>query len=105
MKTGNLSDQETAQYAQLFRLAYSQLADMQEQLGAGMTLWQRWRFRSRHYRIQRLLSALIRCKGDSREQAQESIDQDLRLIKSGKKGWSYISAGQIEYLQGLLKGI
>ncbi len=105
MKIKNLSEQETAQYAQLLWLAYRQLADMQKQLGAGMGLWQRWCFRSRHHRIQRLLSALLHRKGDTRGEAEKSIEQDLKIIKSGKKGWSYVSTGQIEFLQGLLEGL
>lgn len=69
-----------------------------------MGLWQRWRFRSRHYRIQRLLRALLAYKGDEREEAEKAIERDMEIMSSGKNGWSYVSAGQIEYLQNLLKG-
>jgi hypothetical protein len=99
-----LSDQETNQYAELFLLAHRQLAAVQRQLGAGMGFWQRWGFRLRHRRIRRLLGALLRLKGGAREEAEKSIEQDLEFMGGGKKGWSYVSAGEIEYLQSVLKG-
>jgi len=105
MKKKGLSEQETARYAELLLLAHRQLAAVQRQLGAGMSFWQRRRFRSRHQRIRRLLRALLRLKGGAREEAEKSIEQDLEFMASGKKGWSYVSTGEIEYLQGLLKGL
>jgi len=105
MKKKLLSEQEIAQYAALFLLAHHQLASVQKQLGAGMNIWQRWRFRSRHRLIQRQLGALLRLKGGAREEAEKSIGQDMEFIGGGKKGWAYVSAGEIEYLEGLLKGL
>ncbi len=105
MKKESFSEQETAQYAELFLLAHRQLASVQRQLGAGMNAWQRWRFRSRHQQIRRLLSALLRLKGGARDEAEKAIEEDLKFVAGGKKGWSYVSAGEIEYLEGLLKGL
>ncbi len=105
MAKREFSDQETAQYAELFLLAHRQLASVQRQLGAGMNIWQRWRFRSRHQRLRQALHDLVRMKGGTREEADESIEQDLKFIGDGKKGWSYVSVGEIEYLQGLLEGL
>ena len=105
MKTRQLSEQETAQYAELLLLAHRQLAAIQRQLGAGMSFWQRRRFRSRHQQIRRLLGALLRFKGGTREEAEKAIEQDLEFMGGGKKGWSYVSVGEIEYLEGLLKGL
>ena len=100
-----LSEQETAYYSELFLLAHLQLAAVQRQLGAGMGLWQRRRFRSRHQRIRRLLNLLLQVKGGAREEAEKLIEEDLEFMRSGKKGWSYVSVGEIEYLEGLLKGL
>lgn len=100
-----LSDQETNQYAALFLLAHQQLAAVQRQLGSGMGFWQRCGFRLRHRRIRHLLGTLIRLKGGSTEEAEKAIEQDLELINSGKQGWSYVSSGEIEYLQNVLKGL
>jgi hypothetical protein len=100
-----LSEQETTQYAELFLLAHRQLAAVQRQMGPGMGFWQRWSFRSRHRRIRRLLGALLRAKGGAREEGEKSIEQDLEFMGSGKKGWSYVSAGEIEYLRSVLKGL
>jgi len=105
MSKRDLSEQEIAQYAELFLLVHRQLAAVQRQLGAGMSFWQRRGFRSRHQRVRKLLGALLRLKGGTREEAEKSIEQDLKFIGDGKKGWSYVSAGQIEYLEGLLKGL
>ena len=99
------SDQETNQYAVLFLLAHQQLAAVQKQLGSGMSFWQRWGFRFRHRRICRLLGRLIDLKGGSAEDAEKAIERDLELINGGKQGWSYVSAGEIEYLQNVLKGL
>ncbi len=104
MSKERFSNQEIARYAELFLLAHRQLVSIQRQLGGGMGLWQRWRFRSRHHRIQRLLRALLAYKDDVREEAEKSIERDLETMSSGKKGWSYVSTGQIEYLLNLLKG-
>lgn len=100
-----LSEQETSQYAELFLLAHRQLAAVQRQLGPGMGLWQRWGFRSRHRRIQRLLGALLRVKEGAPEEAEKSVEQDLEFVGGGKKGWSYVSAGEIDYLRSVLKGL
>ena len=100
-----LSEQETTQYAELFLLAHRQLAAVQRQMGPGMGFWQRWGFRSRHRRIRRLLGALLRAKGGAREEGEKSIEQDLEFMGGGKKGWSYVSAGEIEYLRSVLKGL
>ena len=105
MATKRLSDQETSQYAELFLLAHRQLAAVQRQLGPGMGLRHRWGFRSRHRRIRRLLDVLLRLKGGARDEAEKSIEQDLEFIGSGKKGWSYVSTGEIEYLRSVLKGL
>lgn len=100
-----LSDQETTQYAELFLLAHRQLAAVQRQLGPGMGFWQRMGFRTRHRRIVRLLGILIRLKGGTTEEAEKAIEHDLELISGGKQGWSYVSPGEIEYLQNVLKGL
>jgi len=105
MNKRHFSEQETAQYAELFLLAHRQLAAVQRQLGAGMGFWQRRGFRLRHQRIRRLLDILLRFKGGTREEAEKSVEQDLESIGGGKKGWSYVSTGQIEYLEGLIKGL
>ncbi len=105
MKKEQLSEQETTQYAELFLLAHRQLASVQRQLGAGMNFWQRRHFRSRHQKIQRLLGTLLQLKGGAREEAEKAIEEDLKFIGGGKKCWSYVSAGEIEYLEGLLKGL
>jgi hypothetical protein len=98
------SEQEIAQYAELFLLAHRQLASIQKQLGPGMTGWERWRFRSRHGYIQQLLRKLLQQKGGDREEAEKAIEADMKYIGTGKKGWSYVSAGEIDYMEGLLKG-
>jgi hypothetical protein len=98
------SEQETAQYAELFLLAHRQLASIQKQLGPGMTGWERWRFRSRHGYIQQLIRKLLQQKGGDREEAEKAVEQDMKYIGKGKKGWSYVSAGEIDYMEGLLKG-
>jgi hypothetical protein len=98
------SEQEIAQYAELFLLAHRQLANIQKQLGPGMTGWERWRFRSRHGYIQQLLRKLLQQKGGDREEAEKAIEADMKYIGTGKKGWSYVSAGEIDYMEGLLKG-
>jgi hypothetical protein len=98
------SDQEIAQYAELFLLAHRQLASIQKQLGPGMTGWERWRFRSRHGYLQQLLRKLLQQKGGDREEAEKAIEADMKYIGTGKKGWSYVSAGEIDYMDGLLKG-
>lgn len=105
MEKRHLSDQETNRYATLLLLAHQQLAAIQRQLGSGMNFWQRWGFRLRHRRIYRLLCRLIRLKGGSSEEAEKAIEHDLKLISRGKQGWSYVSAGEIEYLQNILKGL
>ena len=105
MEKRRLSDQETNQYAELLLLAHQQLAAIQRRLGSGMSFWQRCGFRFRHRRLCRLLDRLIRLKGGSTEEAEKAIEQDLELINSGKRGWSYVSAGEIEYLQNVLKGL
>ena len=98
------SEQEIAQYAELFLLAHRQLASIQKQLGPGMTGWERWRFRSRHGYIQQLIRKLLQQKGGEREEAEKAIEADMKYIGKGKKGWSYVSAGEIDYMEGLLKG-
>ncbi len=105
MKNEQLSEQEITQYAELFLLAHHQLASVQRQIGAGMNFWQRRRFRSRHRQIQRQLGALLQLKGGAREEAEKAIEEDMKFIGGGKKGWFYVSAGEIEYLEGLLKGL
>ena len=105
MKKREITEQETGLYAQLFLLAHIQLAAVQKRLGAGQNAIQRWRFRVRHRKIQRLLNSMLQLKGGSREDAEKSVEQDFEFMRSGKKGWSYISVGEIEYLEGLLKGI
>ncbi len=105
MVNTRFSDQETAQYAELFLLAHRQLAAVQRQLGPGMGFRQRWGFRSRHRRIQRLLRALLQLKGGTGEEAEKSIEQDLDFVGRGKQGWSYVSAGEIDYLRSVLKGL
>jgi hypothetical protein len=98
------SEQEIAQYAELFLLAHRQLASIQKQLGPGMTGWERWRFRSRHRYLQQLLRKLLQQKGGDREEAEKAIEADMKYIGKGKQGWSYVSAGEIDYMDGLLKG-
>jgi hypothetical protein len=98
------SEQEIAQYAELFLLTHRQLYCVQKQLGPGMTGWERWRFRSRHRYIQQLLRKLLQQKGADREEAEKAIEADMKFIGTGKKGWSYVSAGEIDYLEGLVKG-
>ena len=98
------SEQETAQYAELFLLTHRQLYCVQKQLGPGMTGWERLRFRSRHRYIQQLLRKLLQQKGTDREEAEKAIEAEMKFIGTGKKGWSYVSAGEIDYLEGLLKG-
>ena len=105
MKNRQFSEAETSQYAELLLLAHLQLASIQRQLGAGMGFWQRRSFLSRHERIRRLLRELMRLKPGGQEEAEKSVERDLEFMGSGKKGWSYVSAGQIEYLQGVLKGL
>ena len=105
MKNRQFSEAESNRYSELFLLAHLQLAAIQRQLGAGMSYWQRRSFRSRHEQIRRRLRELMRLKGGDREGAEKSIEQDLEFTGSGKKGWSYVSVGQIEYLQGILKGL
>lgn len=104
-KKREITEQETALYAELFFLAHIQLAAVQRRLGAGQNAFQRWRFRGRHRKIQRRLDAMLVLKGGDRDAAQKSIEEDFEFVRSGKKGWSYISVGEIEYLEGLLKGI
>jgi len=48
---------------------------------------------------------MFELKGGEREAAEKGIEEDFEFMRSGKKGWSYISVGEIEYLEGLLKGI
>ena len=79
--------------------------DSRSLLGPGMGLWQRWGFRWRHHRIRRLFGALIRVKGESSEEAEQAVEQGFELISGGKQGWSYVSAGEIEYLRNVLKGL
>ena len=98
------SEEETAQYAELFLLTHRQLYCVQKQLGPGMTGWERLRFRSRHRYIQQLLRKLLQQKGTDREEAEKAIEAEMKFIGTGKKGWSYVSAGEIDYLEGLLKG-
>ncbi len=105
MKNRQFSEAETNQYAELFLLAHLQLAAIQRQLGGGMGFWQRRNFRSRHERIRHRLRELIRLKGGDGEETDKSIEEDMAFMANGKKGWSYVSAGQIEYLQGVLKGL
>ena len=105
MEKRRLSDQETNQYAELLLLAHRQLAAVQKQLGSGMSFGQRWGFRLRHRRICRLLGRLISTKGGSTEEAEKAIEHDLELISRGKQGWSYVSAGEIEYLHNVIKGL
>jgi hypothetical protein len=105
MAKRQITEQETTQYIELFLLAHRQLAAVQRQLAAGLGFWQRRAFRSRHFRIRRVFRALLQLKGAARDEAEKSIEQDLEFIGSAKKGWSYVSAGQVEYLQGLLKGL
>ena len=105
MAKRQLTEQEITQYVELFLLAHRQLAAVQRQLGAGLSFWQRRAFRSRHFRIRRVFYALLKLKGVARDEAEKSIEQDLEFIGGVKKGWSYVSAGQIDYLQGLLKGL
>ena len=104
-KKREITEQETALYAELFFLAHIQLAAVQRRLGAGQNTFQRWRFRGRHRKIQRRLNAMFELKGGEREAAEKGIEEDFEFMRSGKKGWSYISVGEIEYLEGLLKGI
>ncbi len=99
------SDEEIAQYAELFLLAHRQLACIQKQLGPGMSGWERWRFRSRHRYIQQLLKKMLQLKGGDREAAEKAIGKEMKYIGKGKKGWSYVSAGEIDYMEGLLKGV
>jgi hypothetical protein len=105
MKKREITEAETALYAEVFLLGHIQLAAVQKRLGPGQNAIQRWRFRRRHRKIQRLLNSMFELKGGSREDAEKSIEQDFEFMRSGKKGWSYISVGEIEYLEGLLKGI
>jgi hypothetical protein len=105
MEKRELSEQEVIQYGELSLLAHRQLAAIQRQLGPGMNFWQRRFFRSRHRQIQQRLGVLLRLKGGEREEGEKAIEEDLKYIASGKKGWTYVSAGEIDYLQGLLKGL
>jgi len=105
MEKRELTEEEVTQYGELSLLAHRQLAAVQRQLGPGMNFWQRRSFRSRHRQIQRKLGALLQLKGGEREEGEKAIEEDLKYIGSGKKGWTYVSAGEIDYLQGLLKGI
>ena len=54
--------------------------------------------------IDKLLRKLLQQKGGDREEAEKAIEQDMKYIGTGKKGWSYVSAGEIDYMEGLLKG-
>jgi hypothetical protein len=105
MKKREITEQETALYAELFFHAHIQLAAVQRRMGAGQNAIQRWRFRRRHRKIQRLIRSMLQLKGGLREDAEKSIEQDFEFMRSGKKGWSYISVGEIEYMEGLLKGV
>jgi len=82
-----------------------QLAAIQKKLGPDTGSWERRVFRSRHTRLRRKLENLIQEKGSSREESEKQIEQNLAFIVSGKKGWAYISAGEIDYLQGILQGL
>jgi len=105
MKKREITEQETALYAEIFFLAHIQLAAVQRRLGPGENAIQRWRFRRRHRKVQRLLNSMLEIKGGERDAAEKSIEEDFEFMRSGKKGWSYISVGEIEYLEGLLKGV
>ena len=105
MKKREITEAETASYAEVFLLAHIQLAGVQRRLGPGQNAIQRWRFRGRHRKIQRLLNSMLELKGGSRDDAEKGIEEDFEFMRSGKKGWSYISVGEIEYLEGLLKGL
>jgi hypothetical protein len=98
------SEDEIAKYAELFLLIHHQLFCIQKQLGPGQSAWERWRFRSRHRYLRQLLKKLLEFKGGDNDEVRESIKKDLKFIGTGKKGWSYVSAGEIEYLEGLLEG-
>ena len=98
------SEDEIAKYAELFLLIHHQLFCIQKQLGPGQSAWERWRFRSRHRYLRQLLKKLLKFKGGDNDEVRESIKKDLKFIGTGKKGWSYVSAGEIEYLEGLLEG-
>lgn len=100
-----LSDEQTAQYAELFLLSHRQLFCIQKQLGPGQSGFERWRFRSRHRYIQQLLKKLLAANGGDNDEAREAIKKDFEYIGKGKKGWSYVSAGEIDYLEGLLEGV
>lgn len=104
-KKREITERETAVYSELFFHAHIQLAAVQRRLGAGQNAVQRWRFRRRHRKIQRLLNSMLQIKGGTREEAEQSIEDDFEFMRTGKKGWSYISVGEIEYLEGLLKGV
>ena len=105
MDKRTFSEDEIARYAELFLLTHHQLFCIQKQLGPGQSAWERWRFRSRHRYIQQSLKKLLELNGGDNEAARESIKKDLKFIGTGKKGWFYISAGEIEYLEGLLEGV
>jgi hypothetical protein len=98
------SEDEIAKYAELFLLIHHQLFCIQKQLGPGQSAWERWRFRSRHRYLRQLLKKLLEFNGGDNDGARESIKKDLKFIGTGKKGWSYVSAGEIDYLEGLLEG-
>lgn len=59
----------------------------------------------RHRRIRRGLRALLQLKGGASEETEKSVELDFKYMGTGKKGWSYVSVGEIEYLQGLLLGL
>ena len=105
MDKRTFSEDEAARYAELFLLTHHQLFCIQKQLGPGQSAWERWRFRSRHRYIQQSLKKLLGLNGGDNEESRESIKKDLKFIGTGKKGWFYISAGEIEYLEGLLEGV
>ena len=99
------TEEEATLYSGMFVSVHLQLAAIQKKLGPDTGYWEQRAFRSRHKRIRRKLENLIQKKGGSREEAEKQIEQNLAFIGSGKKGWAYISAGEIDYLQGILQGL
>jgi hypothetical protein len=99
------TEEETLLYSELFVSIHLQLAAIQKKLGPDTGYWERRAFRSRHKRIRLKLENLIQKKGGSREEAENLIEQNLAFIGMGKQGWAYISAGEIDYLQGILQGL
>ncbi len=99
------TEEEALVYSELFVSIHLQLAAIQKKLGPDTGYWERRAFRSRHKRIRIKLEGLIQKKASSREEAEKQIEQNLAFIGSGKKGWAYISAGEVDYLQGILQGL